>query len=80
MPKPEFEVLPSAFIAWRKERKLTQRQLAHNAEVTPATIGRIEIGDLKPSWFTLVAIANALGVAPDALALIRTRPIVEAVA
>lgn len=73
-------MLPRAIARWRTEREITQRQLARRVGVSVATIARIETGDLRPSWFTLVEIANALEVGVDVIALIRTRPAVEAVA
>jgi transcriptional regulator with XRE-family HTH domain len=46
----------------RTERDLTQEGLAHQAETTAATISAIERGLSNPSWGTVEAIADALGV------------------
>lgn len=46
----------------RKEKKLTQEQLATEIRVTSAYVGFIEQGKRNPSLNTLDMIARALGV------------------
>jgi putative transcriptional regulator len=46
----------------RTEGDLTQEGLAHAAGTTAATISAIERGLSNPSWGTVEAIADALGV------------------
>ncbi len=51
----------------RKQNGLTQVELAERAQVTEATVRRLERGRQSPYTPSLVAIAGALGVKPDAL-------------
>ena len=44
----------------RKERGLTQEQLAERAGITPNTVSRFERGTLIPALDTLVDLCNAL--------------------
>lgn len=74
MAKPDFDVLPKAMAAWRHERGMTQREVAKAANTTASTIARIELDDLNPSWFTFIAICNALAVNPEWVAQIRRWP------
>jgi transcriptional regulator with XRE-family HTH domain len=48
----------------RMERGITQESLAFQAEVTIATLSRIERGVTNPVWPTLRKIANALAITP----------------
>lgn len=81
MAKPDFDVLPKAIAAWRRERGMTQRDVARKAQTTASTVARIEIADLKPSWWTFIAICNAMQINPEWVANIRRWPEnVEAVA
>jgi transcriptional regulator with XRE-family HTH domain len=52
---------------WRKDRGLTQQQLADLAGYTKATISRIESGDIAYTRENLEAIAQALGTHPGLL-------------
>ena len=45
----------------RKEKKLTQEQLAVKTGLARSYITRIELGDLEPSLTTLKRIAKVLG-------------------
>ena len=47
----------------RKEKDMTQKELAEKAQVTQQTISAIENGRLDPSLKLLITIAVALGVA-----------------
>ncbi|OYW45916.1 MAG: transcriptional regulator [Sphingomonadales bacterium 32-68-7] len=51
----------------RVERKLTQEQLAHDAEIDLTYLGGIERGRRNPSLSVLGRIAKALNVHPSAL-------------
>jgi uncharacterized Tic20 family protein len=44
----------------RREKGLTQEQLAEDCEVTPRTIQRIESGEVEPRAFTRNSLSNAL--------------------
>lgn len=44
------------------EPKHSQEHIGFNAGVTAATVGRIELGQSKPEWGTVRAIADALDV------------------
>ncbi len=46
----------------RKERKITQEQLAEIVGIDPKNISRIEKGNNYPTAENLTSIANALGV------------------
>jgi transcriptional regulator with XRE-family HTH domain len=51
----------------RTDLGITQEGLAFRAEVTVATLSRIERGVTNPAWTTVVKIAQALGVTPQEL-------------
>lgn len=51
----------------RVERKLTQEQLAHDAEIDLTYLGGIERGRRNPSIAVLGRLANSLGVHPGIL-------------
>ncbi|MCH2496885.1 MAG: helix-turn-helix transcriptional regulator [Erythrobacter sp.] len=55
----------------RAERKLTQEQLAHDAEIDLTYLGGIERGRRNPSVEVLGRIASALGCHPSALLIER---------
>lgn len=46
----------------REERELTQEEVSHASNLTLGAYGRIERGEVAPSWTTVKAIAGALGV------------------
>lgn len=46
----------------RRERKLTQEELAYKVKIHVSTLGRIERGESNPPLKTLERIAYALGV------------------
>ncbi len=54
--------------AWRRERCLTQAQLAEKTGVRPATISDIESGKSHGRFDVMQRIASALGVGLDDLA------------
>ena len=51
----------------RKERGLTQEQLAEMTDVASNSISRIERGLLIPALPTLIDICNALGTSADSI-------------
>jgi transcriptional regulator with XRE-family HTH domain len=51
----------------RRERRLTQEQLADKAGITSNTVSRIERGLLVPALPTLVDICNALETGADSV-------------
>ena len=51
----------------RKDRKLTQEELAHLAEIDRSYLGAIERGQYKLTVVTLGRLAKALHVLPAAL-------------
>ena len=52
---------------WRKKRLLTLRALSERSGVAYATIHAIETGKQEPRPTTVLRLAEALEVAPDAL-------------
>ncbi len=51
----------------RREKMLTQQDLAARAGLTITTISRIETGKFNPSFRTIRALAKALGYSPQEL-------------
>ncbi len=51
----------------RKEKKMTQEDVAHKAGIAVSQVGRIERGKLNPSVSTMFVIALALEVEPKEL-------------
>jgi transcriptional regulator with XRE-family HTH domain len=64
VPRPENPqpALGAAVRAIRDERDLKQLDVAEDASVTVAHLSKIETGKVNPTWSTVQAIANALGV------------------
>lgn len=48
----------------RKAKKLSREKLAAEAGIESKQIYNIEVGDRSPTLYTIVAIANALGIHP----------------
>ena len=53
--------------ALRRERGLSQSELARRIQVSPSALGMYEQGRREPSADTMVALADALGVTMDFL-------------
>lgn len=51
----------------RKQRKLTQEELAEICGLTANSISRIECGSLFPALDTVIAICNALNTTSDSI-------------
>lgn len=58
-PQP---ALGEAIRQLRQKRRLTQEDLAHNADITTGTLSLIERGQANPTWGTVTGIAEALDV------------------
>ena len=65
----DYHYLGHQVLGYRKQRGLTQAQLAEEVDVSTAFIGHVERGTRKPSLDTVVALAQALHVSIDTLAL-----------
>lgn len=59
--------LPERLKQLRKQKNLSQQELAELAEIHYTHIGRYERGQSKPSTDTLKRVADALGVSSDYL-------------
>lgn len=57
------EEFPNQLRNLRKEKSMTQKELADKVQVTQQTISAIESGRLDPSLKLLLTIAGILGVA-----------------
>mgnify|MGYP001032060754 CR=1 FL=1 len=66
-PVPPDPALGQALKRLRQERKLTQEQVSHAAELTLGAYGRIERSEVAPAWTTVRAIARALEIDMQAL-------------
>lgn len=62
----------------RKQKGLTQEELADLSQITVRTIQRIENGDSSPRPFTLKAIASALGISYEELLCVQHEKMDEA--
>jgi transcriptional regulator with XRE-family HTH domain len=60
--------LGTAIRKLRHDRGLTQEALAHRSGITVGHLSKIERGVANPSWETVVAIADGLGLPPAQLA------------
>ena len=54
----------------RKDRKLSQEELGHQAEIHPTWISHIESGRANPAWGTVQRIVRVLEVPLSELALL----------
>jgi transcriptional regulator with XRE-family HTH domain len=64
-PQP---ALGAAVKQLREQRGTTQEALAYEAGITTGTLSQLERGISNPSWGTLKAVAEALGVSMVELA------------
>ncbi|MEV4495027.1 helix-turn-helix transcriptional regulator [Micromonospora arborensis] len=61
--RDQAEILATRLRTLRAERGLTQEQLAGRAQVAVSTLRKIESGRvIEPGYFTMVSLANALGI------------------
>jgi putative transcriptional regulator len=56
---------PAKLKELREQADLTQQQLADRAGVSKATVADLEQGRYHPSWPTVVALADALGISTE---------------
>lgn len=61
MPGDHDRALGDAIRQLRTARDLTQERLAGNADLTLATITRMELAQRDPNWPTVRAVVEALG-------------------
>lgn len=66
-PVPPDPALGKALKRLRQERKLTQEQVSHAADLTLGAYGRIERNEVAPAWTTVRAVATALEISLEAL-------------
>ncbi|WP_353401491.1 helix-turn-helix domain-containing protein [Duganella hordei] len=66
--QPELVALGQAVRKLRKDRNMTQEDLAHASGVNISYIGMIERGQSNPAWLTLVRLATELGVTVEGIA------------
>ncbi len=52
---------------YRKQKGISQAQLAETCDVSNGTIGNIECGITKPSFDLILMIADKLGIKPEML-------------
>lgn len=68
MDRKQVENLGEKIQRLRKEKELSQDELARKADIPYTTLTKIEIGVIKkPSVFAVAKIAEALGVSLDDL-------------
>ncbi len=70
---PRTEPQPSlgrAIRRLRKDRKLSQEELGHRAEIHPTWISHLESGRANPAWGTVRRIARVLEVQLSELVLL----------
>lgn len=65
MPDDQFKRLGAALKRARENRCFTQAQLSEAADVSIRYIGRIERGEVNPSYEILVRLERVLGVSFD---------------
>lgn len=68
MDRKQVENLGEKIQRLRKEKELSQDELARKADIPYTTLTKIEIGVIKkPSVFAVAKIADALGISLDEL-------------
>jgi transcriptional regulator with XRE-family HTH domain len=66
-PKSDLAALGAAVRGLRLERGYSQERLSLEAGLHRNYVGRVERGELSPTFEPLLAISRALGVEPDEL-------------
>jgi transcriptional regulator with XRE-family HTH domain len=59
---PPDPALAEALLELRAARELSQEAVSHAANITLGAYGRIERSEVAPSWATVRAIADGLGI------------------
>jgi transcriptional regulator with XRE-family HTH domain len=59
--------------SWRRERLMTQRELAKRAGVATSTVYLIEAGRTLPQIRVMIRLADALGIIPEQISEFRER-------
>jgi transcriptional regulator with XRE-family HTH domain len=62
-----YESFGSRLVRLRKAKNMTSADIARAAEVTPTAVWNWENGNTEPRYFTLIKLADALGVSADYL-------------
>jgi transcriptional regulator with XRE-family HTH domain len=62
MRRDRGSALGSVLRAVREERGESRERLAVDAGLTVGTVARLELGNSDPTWSTVVAIADVLGL------------------
>jgi transcriptional regulator with XRE-family HTH domain len=66
-PTPDLRALGIAIRVYRAQVQVSQEELAYRAGMHRTYLSGIERGERNPSFQSIVAIANALGIQPSAL-------------
>jgi len=64
MASNAFEILRFNIKKYRKEKGLTQERLSEMADISRDYLSNIERGKYTPSFKTIVALAEAIGIEP----------------
>ena len=65
MSELDLALLGSRIRAVRKDRGVTQQELAHQTGLPVKTVRDIERGRKNPSYETVIRLLNRLGISPD---------------
>ena len=65
--KTDYSLIGEQIKFWRKQRSLTQEQLAEKVELTPGFISLIETGKKRASLETLLSVCRALNITTNDL-------------
>lgn len=76
-PEHVREALAAAIRELRGRKRLSQEQVAADAGLNRKTIGSLERQESLPSFFALVAIADAMGVALSELVVVYEQRLAE---
>jgi transcriptional regulator with XRE-family HTH domain len=75
MPREQqVTVLPLAIAAWRREKKMSQADLAKLAGCSEGLIAQIETSRRQPGLGNAIGIARAFGIELGAIAIVHATP------
>ena len=60
---PTQQTMISNLKSYRKEKKMTQAQVAEDSDMLPSTYSRLESGQVSPQLQTLERVCDAIGIA-----------------